>query len=452
MATGYSDEIPETRERHVNYHETSMQADDLIEKMSTLTTQPPLKFTDELQMNRPSRITKRPTIADRHLREQLLELEKQLRDKDQEYKQMEEHYRSMLLQKQEKSLAQDNHEVTFDLTQEARTSTPKAPHQEVYRKEPKISKFSGKADQDVNEWIDDAKRAIKKVRKEDIYDYIMMNLEGMPKKEVRHLGDNAYPEEIFTTLKRVYGGHQTKHTALQVFLNTKQQSTEDIKSYSQRLMTQQEQLQNTNDDFLGMEDTSKLMKTQFASGVSSEMMRLMLHNKLKERPNITFTALREEAFMIEERIKMRPITETKQEPIKTSSPESKAIEDLIQKQVQKEVQSAFTSATSDNQRNFPNRRGRGAYHNSYHSRNHWNNYQLDQNENHNFYNPQTRRGRGYSNTYANRNYFYRDRESGYPRGIGSPNTDYQNNDGRANQWGNRNSYRDTHNPPTEPKN
>lgn len=165
--------------------------------------------------------------------------------------------------------------------------------QTVVLRERKLSTFSGKKRECVEDWLEDIKRAVaRRGTTEEQVDFILEHLSGDALEEVRHRCrlDITTVGEIYDTLCNAFGaGNKSKASLERHFYNRIQQNGESLRQYSHALMTLVERI--TTDKTI----RNTMLIEQFAENVRSKALKREL-KLICRREDISFVQLREDAI------------------------------------------------------------------------------------------------------------------------------------------------------------
>jgi methyl-accepting chemotaxis protein len=234
-------------------------------------------------------------------------------------------------------------------------------------RERKLRKYAGNRDDKVLEdWVEDAKRAVaaQKLTGADAVDYLYHNLEGAARDEIRlrQADEWSTPDLMYQVLRDTFGEKLTLTQLLQRYYGRRQKERESIQDYSHALMALLDQLEKTHPDSVA--NRNQMLRDAFVENLRDTQLRRDLRRMLRESPDKTFQAIRDEAMRTLEEDRPVPRTahtrEVETEPLEcqqVSSLPPKAMQDLMagqkllanglqqQQKILAETQAALASLT-----------------------------------------------------------------------------------------------------------
>ena len=168
--------------------------------------------------------------------------------------------------------------------------------------ERKVKKFYGRPrnhqDISVEDWIDEIQASIRSrpMTPQQQADFVISNLEGNAKKEIklRQIGNDA--EAIFIVLSSVFGDGvlsvSANHLQKQFFLR-QQNANETLREYSYELKRLFDRIKLKSPEVSNSEN--KTLCDQFAENVRDFSLKKELKRVLRDNPDINFIELREKA-------------------------------------------------------------------------------------------------------------------------------------------------------------
>ncbi len=176
-------------------------------------------------------------------------------------------------------------------------------------RERKIRSFSGQeGDLGVQEIIADIQSLFRarSMSPEEQCDLILSHLEGSARHEVRYRPGEATrsPQRILDILLDVFGEKRSVSQLQEQFYLRKQLDGETIRSYSAVLLELLEVL--TRKDPRSVNDPDRVLAEHFAEGLRDRILRREIKQQLRQRPDIPFIDLREEAIRWSEEEERQP--------------------------------------------------------------------------------------------------------------------------------------------------
>ena len=165
----------------------------------------------------------------------------------------------------------------------------------VYQTRPEKTLKKFKENDDIDCWIDIATGFTRRMTTEtDKIDLILNFLDKRPLTEIRFRIDrsNATADQVFGILRSIYSPKESLSTLRQKFYSRRQETGESLNEYSYALMEILmiiEQKQNVKHNMDGE------LKDRFADGVHDVVLCRELKRLNKERPDLKFFELRDEA-------------------------------------------------------------------------------------------------------------------------------------------------------------
>ena len=137
-------------------------------------------------------------------------------------------------------------------------------------------------------------------------DLILSHLEGSARHEVRYRPGEATrsPQRILDILLDVFGEKRSVSQLQEQFYLRKQLDGETIRSYSAVLLELLEVL--TRKDPRSVNDPDRVLAEHFAEGLRDRILRREIKQQLRQRPDIPFIDLREEAIRWSEEEERQP--------------------------------------------------------------------------------------------------------------------------------------------------
>ena len=176
-------------------------------------------------------------------------------------------------------------------------------------RERKIRSFSGQVgDLGVQEFVADIQSLFRarSMSPEEQCDLILSHLEGSARHEVRYRPGEATrsPQRILDILLDVFGEKRSVSQLQEQFYLRKQLDGETIRSYSAVLLELLEVL--TRKDPRSVNDPDRVLAEHFAEGSRDRILRREIKQQLRQRPDIPFIDLREEAIRWSEEEERQP--------------------------------------------------------------------------------------------------------------------------------------------------
>ena len=102
----------------------------------------------------------------------------------------------------------------------------------------KLKYFSGKSDERVDDWIDEAHSVLNSVTAIDRVNYLIGHLDGVARDEVKYASDTdkADIESIFELLKKQFGERRTNAQLKRLLYDRVQGDRETIREFSRALL------------------------------------------------------------------------------------------------------------------------------------------------------------------------------------------------------------------------
>lgn len=196
------------------------------------------------------------------------------------------------LEQLQEKLEETEREVTR-LQQEKVATEKSTVRSSFLLRERKLRTFSGRKEEDLDNWIEDVERAVSRRESiEEKMDFLMEHLAGDALQEVRHRCrlDINNIEDIFQVLRATFGtGNKTHATLERQFYNRKQARGESLRQYSHALMTLARPLNKDK------RDTNSMLVEQFSENVRNPALKREL-KLLSRQENLTFMELRDDAI------------------------------------------------------------------------------------------------------------------------------------------------------------
>jgi hypothetical protein len=157
----------------------------------------------------------------------------------------------------------------------------------------KLNRFSGNSN--VDDWIEDAKTIIESVPVDEQLNFILSYLEGVAREEVRFAEeeDKNSVTKIFKILKEHFGEKRTDAQLKSVLYERIQKPDETVRQFSRHLLELVSKLK-TN---VGH---NRLLIEVFCENLKDVYVRREVKKKLRDSPNIKFSALRDFAIQLAE--------------------------------------------------------------------------------------------------------------------------------------------------------
>ena len=163
----------------------------------------------------------------------------------------------------------------------------------VYPKERKLKYFSGKSNENVEEWINDCKLAFcDRFSSGDQIKFVLSHLDGEAKREIRLYGSSfESPDAVFSILSKSFGGSNLYSDAQKKFFERCQEADESVRSFSLALVDLLENAKRIKK--FGNEE--ELLRDHFISGLRDSILRKELRRSVASDSTLTFLQCRETA-------------------------------------------------------------------------------------------------------------------------------------------------------------
>ena len=162
------------------------------------------------------------------------------------------------------------------------------------KQEKSLKKF--KEDDDIDEWMDIADIYVNRLKTEsEKVDMILSFLDKKPYTEVRFriTRSKATAKEVFNVLRDIYGSKDSWTQLQQQFYNRQQGPAESLIEFSFELMALIMKVEKKHPTLVLYPD--KLLKERFAEGVRDVSLKREMRRLNKERPDMKFFEIRDEA-------------------------------------------------------------------------------------------------------------------------------------------------------------
>ena len=239
---------------------------------------------------------------------QLAELQQQLEDMKRQFEESQARIQTL----QEQLPVESPGSASETSSQEA--SGDPAKQQEIIfvSRERKIKHFTGLSDSPtsrVEDFIEDVRgvAASREMNSQQQVDFIMSNLDGPAKEEIRLLDPDVRknPELVFTALQEAFGERRSLPQLLRLFYERHQRENESLRGYSHALSDIIGHICRKNGDAIPSKDQA--LRDQFSENVRDPVLRKELKKLIRQDPAISFLQLREEAFQwAEDELKPTP--------------------------------------------------------------------------------------------------------------------------------------------------
>ena len=166
------------------------------------------------------------------------------------------------------------------------------------RKCPHFSGSKARSDLSIHDWIENVESCLRdrhmSAREKALFLYD--HLEGEAKAEIRFrsLAEREQPDTILDILKELYGSSSSFVSLQKMFFDRKQKEGESLKEFSHSLWALIEDIKRAYPNRLTDPDT--LVRDQFLEHVRDVSLRRELKSIVRQRPSISFLALRQEAI------------------------------------------------------------------------------------------------------------------------------------------------------------
>ena len=189
-------------------------------------------------------------------------------------------------------------------------------------RERKIRPFSGhEGDLGVQEFVADIQSLFRAraMSPEEQCDLIISHLEGSARHELRYRPGEATrsPDRILDILLDVFGEKRSVSQLQEQFYMRKQLDGETIRAYSAVLLELLEVL--TRKDPRSVNDPDRVLAEHFAEGLRDRVLRREIKQQLRQRPDIQFIDLREEAIRWSEEEERQPPAKQRSAGIRAES-------------------------------------------------------------------------------------------------------------------------------------
>ena len=182
----------------------------------------------------------------------------------------------------------------------------------VVQRERTIRRFSGSPDQQVADWVEEA-RACLSVHCLDgaaAANSVLSNLEGAARIEIkcRPAGEREDVEKLFRALEEVYGETLTSSQLLRQFYERRQGERESMSDLSHALVLLLGRLHSVESTTVS--DKDRMLKEQFLENVRSVNLLWDLKRKVDQDPETTFLAVRKVAMFWAREVENEPSPKT----------------------------------------------------------------------------------------------------------------------------------------------
>ena len=214
---------------------------------------------------------------------------------------------------------------------------------------------------DVDDWIETTLSYISRLKKEpEKVDMILNFLDRTPYSEVRFRIDRtkATSSEVLGILKKIYGEKDSWTRMQQNFYSRQQKVGESVDEYAHALIELILKMDKLNPSLLKKADV--LLKERFAEGILDVSLRREMKRLNKERPDIEFYQIRDEANDWTKDESAQAMQHVTHEAVRTSQAvESSKLDNIMQfmQDQQKQMQSIEErmNKQSQAQPSYPNR-------------------------------------------------------------------------------------------------
>ena len=182
----------------------------------------------------------------------------------------------------------------------------------VVQRERKILRFSGSPDQQVADWVEEARACL------DVHgldgaaaaNFVLSNLEGAARIEIkcRPAGEREDVEKLFRALEEVYGDTLTSSQLLRQFYERHQGERESMSDLSHALVLLLDRLHSV--DSTAVRNKDRMLREQFLENVRSVNLRWDLKRRVEQDPETTFLAVRKVAMFWAREVENEPAPKT----------------------------------------------------------------------------------------------------------------------------------------------
>ena len=231
----------------------------------------------------------------------------------------------------------------------------------MYQTKPDKALRKFKEGDDVDDWIETTLSYISRLKKEsEKVDMILNFLDRTPYSEVRFRIDRtkATSSEVLGILKKIYGEKDSWTRMQQNFYSRQQKVGESVDEYAHALIELILKMEKLNPSLLKKADV--LLKERFAEGILDVSLRREMKRLNKERPDIEFYQIRDEANDWTKDESAQAMQHVTHEAVRTSQEvESSKLDNIMQfmQDQQKQMQSIEErmNKQSQAQPSYPNR-------------------------------------------------------------------------------------------------
>ena len=276
---------------------------------------------------------------------QLPELQQQLEDMKRKFEESQARIQTL----QEQLPVESPGSASETSSQEASANPAKQQEIIFVSRERKIKHFTGLSDSPtsrVEDFIEDVRgvAASREMNPQQQVDFIMSNLDGPAKEEIRLLDSDVRknPELVFTALQEEFGERRSLTQLLRLFYERHQRENESLRGYSHALSDIIGHICRKNGDAIPSKDQA--LRDQFSENVRDPVLPKELKKLIRQDPAISFLQLREEAFQWAE-------DELKPTPRKTTSLQEATVRETAEQMTQilkalKEQQESLQNLTA----------------------------------------------------------------------------------------------------------
>ena len=170
--------------------------------------------------------------------------------------------------------------------------------QVVVQRERKLRRFGGTADEQIDEWMEEARACLTVHNLAGIAaaNFVLSYLEGAARVEIkcRPAEERSDVEKIFRALEEVYGETQTPSRILRMFYERRQKEGESVASFSHALVQLIDRLQRVDPS---ERSTERMLREQFSENVRNLHLRWDLKRRAEQDSDCSFLAIRKVAMV-----------------------------------------------------------------------------------------------------------------------------------------------------------
>jgi len=177
----------------------------------------------------------------------------------------------------------------------------------------KLKSFSGHRGECLNDWMDDARRAIHGLTELEGANWILSHLEGDARREVKYQPDTVKvkPETILAVLEKAFSERRSRAQGYRELYNRKQSDKETISEFS-RVILEFVDRALEGDGTVTSDDRNKLAVSVFIENLADPSLTRELNRWYREHPDGDFMDLREYAVLwggdVNQKWKSKPYT------------------------------------------------------------------------------------------------------------------------------------------------